>query len=96
MNKEYAINRDMTVTPVKRNNKTIGLSYEENTTPKRQERYSLGLDVALPTPKKFQFQPERRDAGTSPRGVGSPPAAAYRNANPSRVSVGEMTNPAQL
>jgi hypothetical protein len=76
------------------------LNWEVTNSPKRTERYSLGLDVALPTPKKFEFQPERRNAGTSPRGAGRPPAAAYRTArttaNPPRASVGEMTNPLEF
>jgi hypothetical protein len=85
--------KDVTVSSIVRGNKVIGLEWFSDNSPKRQERYSLGLDVALPTPKKFNFKPNTRDATTSPRGVGRPQAAAYRVANPTRTSVGEMTNP---
>ncbi len=97
MNKDYSSNRDRTVTPIKKSNKIIGLSYEENNTTKRQESNSLGIDVALPTPtRKIEIQPEKRNIGTIPRRVGRPPAGAYRTANPSRVSVGEMKNPSEF
>ena len=85
----------MVVTPVKRNNKAIGLNILETSSPQRNERYSVGLDLALPTPKQFQFKkPEKKDAETTMRGAGRPLTASYRPVtNPSRVSVGEMTNP---
>jgi hypothetical protein len=54
MNKDYDLNRDITVTPIKRRNKVVGLGYEETTTPQRIQRYSLGLDEALPTPEQFK------------------------------------------
>jgi hypothetical protein len=86
--------KDIVVYEAKRGNKTVGLDWYLDSSPKRTERYSLGLDVALPTPKKMNFEPKTRDAGTSPRTTkGRPPAAAYRIANPTRASVGEMTNP---
>ena len=87
--------KDVTVSSIVRGNKVIGLEWFGDNSPKRQERYSLGLDRALPTPKKFEFKPNTRDATTSPRGAGRPQAAAYRVANPTRVSVGEMTNPTE-
>ena len=89
--------KDIVVSEAKRGNKTVGLDWYLDSSPKRTERYSLGLDVALPTPKKMNFEPKTRDAGTSPRTTkGRPPAAAYRPVtNPTRASVGEMTNPAE-
>ena len=88
--------KDVTVSSVVRGNKVIGLEWFNDNSPKRQERYSLGLDKALPTPKKFEFKPNTRDATTSPRGAGRPQAAAYRVVNPVRTSVGEMTNPTEF
>ena len=86
--------KDIVVSEAKRGNKTVGLDWYLDSSPKRTERYSLGLDAALPTPKKMNFEPKTRDTGTSPRTTkGRPPAAAYRIANPTRASVGEMTNP---
>ena len=87
--------KDIVVSEMKRGNKTVGLEWYPDSSPKRTERYSLGLDAALPTPKKMNFEPKTRDAGTSPRTTkGRPPTASYRTANPTRASVGEMTNPA--
>ena len=86
--------KDIVVSEMKRGNKTVGLEWYPDSSPKRTERYSLGLDVALPTPKKMNFEPKTRDTGTSPRTTkGRPPAASYKTANPTRASVGEMTNP---
>ena len=87
------IKKNIIVSEAKRGNKTVGLDWYADNSPKRTERYSFGLDVALPTPKKMNFQPKTRDAETSMRGAGRPPTASYRNANPTRASVGEMTNP---
>ena len=86
---------EFTATPIKNRNKVVGLDIDLNATPQKSERYSLGLDVALPTPKEFQFKkPEKKDAETTMRGAGRPLTASYRPVtNPSRVSVGEMTNP---
>ena len=85
---------EFTATPIKNRNKVVGLDIDLNATPQKSERYSLGLDVALPTPKEFQFKkPEKINTATSPRAAGRPRAITYRAANPSRVSVGEMTNP---
>jgi hypothetical protein len=84
---------DVTVSSIVRGNKVVGLEWFSDDLPKRQDRYPLGLDVALPTPKTFNFKPNTRNATTSPRGVGRPQAAAYRVVNPARTSVGEMTNP---
>ena len=86
--------KNIIVSEAKRGNKTVGLDWYADNSPKRTERYSFGLDVALPTPKKMNFEPKTRDAGTSPRTTkGRPPTASYRAANPTRASVGEMTNP---
>jgi hypothetical protein len=47
---------------MKRGNKVVVLEWYPDSSPKRLERYSLGLDVALP--KKMDFQPKTKDAGT--------------------------------
>ena len=87
-------NKDIVVFEATKGNKVVGLEWYPDDTPKRLERYSLGLDAALPTPKKMNFEPKTRDTGTSPRTTkGRPPAASYKTANPTRASVGEMTNP---
>ena len=89
---------DITVTPIKRRNKVVGLGYEETTSPQRTQRYSLGLDRALPTPEQFKSiknpKSKTQDAQTSPRNVGRPKNSDYFRVNPPRVSTGEMTNPA--
>jgi hypothetical protein len=86
--------KDVIVSEVKRGNKVIGLDWYQDSSPKRTQKYSLGLDVALPTPKKMDFPPKTKDAQTSPRNVGRPRNSDYFRVNPSRVSTGEMTNPA--
>jgi len=83
--------KDVIVSEVKRGNKVIGLDWYQDSSPKRTQKYSLGLDVALPTPKKMDFQPKTKDAGTSPRTTkGRPRKSEYFNPPPT----GEMTNPA--
>ena len=89
---------NFTATPIKRRNKVVGLDVDTNTTPQRIQRYSLGLDVALPTPEQFKSiknpKSKTQDAQTSPRNVGRPKNSDYFRVNPPRVSTGEMTNPA--
>jgi hypothetical protein len=83
--------KDVIVSEVKRGNKVIALDWYQDTSPKRTQKYSLGLDVALPTPKKMDFPPKTKDAGTSPRTTkGRPRKSEYFNPPPT----GEMTNPA--
>jgi hypothetical protein len=83
--------KDVIVSEMKRGNKVFGLNWFQDSSPKRKEKYSLGLDVALPTPKKMDFQPKTKDAGTSPRTTkGRPRKSEYFNPPPT----GEMTNPA--
>jgi len=69
---------DMTISPIVRGNKVIGLNSEINSTPNRKQKYSQGLDKALPTPKKLGFTQRKgyRDSGTDPRGPGRPPESA--------------------
>ena len=88
----------MTISPIVRGNKVVGLNSEFNSTPKRKQKYAEGLDKALPTPKKIAFTQRKgfRDSGTDPRGAGRPPESAYKSINPARFSVGEMTNPLQF
>ena len=90
--------RDMTLSPLMKGNKVMGLSTYMGATPERKKRYSLGLDVALPTPHKLGITQRKgyRDAAVSPRGPGRPPDSALRSVNPSRFSLGEMTNPLQF
>ena len=69
---------------------------------KHQERYSKGLDLALPTPTKEKLKELDnlyfgrkvnkklfQDASTSPRGAGRPKAVQYKTA---KVSVGEISS----
>ena len=75
---------------------------------RREEKYSYDLDFALPTPSKIELKQlekiyearrnenkilKARDASTSSRKSGRPKSSDYKVANPTRFSVGEMTNP---
>lgn len=57
----------ITVSSVLRSNKKIGLEWFGDNSPKRQERYSSGLDAALPTPKKIDFKPNTSENITKRR-----------------------------
>ena len=57
----------ITVSSVLRRNKKIGLEWFGDNSPKRQERYSSGLDAALPTPKKIDFKPNTSENITKRR-----------------------------
>ena len=89
--------KDLVVSPIYTGNKKVtNLQYELSLNKNRNEKYSRGLDLALPTPKKrieFEGIPMTHDVSTSPRKSGRPPTSSYKFINPPRVSVGEMKNP---
>jgi hypothetical protein len=88
--------KNLQLSPMMKGNKVVALDFLTTPNKKREERYSLGLDVALPTPIAFSTPIKgQKDAETVKRGRGRPPKAAYLSANPSRFSTGEMSNPIQ-
>lgn len=86
--------KDLQLSPIKKGNKIVGLDFLTTPNEKREKKYSLGLDVALPTPPQFATPIKgQKDAETTKRPRGRPPRSSYLTANPSRFSTGEMSNP---
>lgn len=86
--------KNLTLSPMEKGNKITALDFLISPNEKRNARYSLGLDVALPTPPQFATPIKgQKDAETTKRKPGRPPKSSYVSTNPARFSTGEISNP---